>query len=37
MSIFDFREWIERSIPIWALAIPIVVLALVAVVQKVWK
>lgn len=34
MSVFDLREWLERSIPAWTLAIPCVILVFVAVIQK---
>jgi hypothetical protein len=33
MSIFELREWMERSIPAWVIAIPVAATLLVVVYQ----
>jgi hypothetical protein len=33
MSVFDFRELIERSIPAWVIAIPVVAIVLIVAAQ----
>jgi hypothetical protein len=35
MSIFEFREWFESSVPAWTMAIPVVLVVAIAVVSRV--
>lgn len=34
MSVYEFRKWIEQVTPLWALAIPIVIVLALLIVEK---
>jgi len=34
MSVFEFREWIERSVPMWVFAVPVIIVVWLVVFEK---